>query len=139
MPDNTDFLGRGWSFPPTFRKQTRSVDMLTGEDDIRSSLEILLSTRLGERVMQSGYGTNLDNLVFEAVTTTMLTTMRDQIRRAIIFYEPRINLQRVEILTDRQAEGLLFIVIDYIVRSTNTRNNLVFPFYLNEATEVPNP
>lgn len=110
--------------------------MLSGEEDIRSSLEILLSTRVGERVMQAGYGTNLDQFVFESLTASFVTYMRDWIKKAIDFYEPRINLKKVDVVTDRQNEGILFIVLDYVTRSTNTRNNLVYPFYLNEGAET---
>lgn len=110
--------------------------MLSGEEDIRSSLEILLSTRVGERVMQPAYGTNLDQFVFEALSTSFVTYMRDWIKKAIDFYEPRIDLKKADVVTDRSNEGILFIVLDYVVRSTNTRNNLVYPFYLNEGTET---
>lgn len=136
MAKDETFLGRGWSFPPAFDKKTRGVVMLSGEEDIRSSLEILLSTRVGERVMQAGYGTNLDQFVFESLTASFVTYMRDWIKKAIDFYEPRINLKKVDVVTDRQNEGILFIVLDYVTRSTNTRNNLVYPFYLNEGAET---
>ncbi|MCB0570860.1 MAG: GPW/gp25 family protein [Phaeodactylibacter sp.] len=136
MAKDDNFLGRGWSFPTAFDKKTQSVSMLSGEEDIRSSLEILLSTRVGERVMQPAYGTNLDQFVFEALSTSFVTYMRDWIKKAIDFYEPRIDLKKADVVTDRSNEGILFIVLDYVVRSTNTRNNLVYPFYLNEGTET---
>lgn len=136
MAKDEAFLGKGWSFPPAFDKKTRGAVMLSGEEDIRSSLEILLSTRVGERVMQAGYGTNLDQFVFESLTTSFVTYMRDWIKKAIDFYEPRIDLKKVDVVTDRQNEGILFIVLDYVTRSTNTRNNLVYPFYLNEGAET---
>jgi len=73
MNDNTNFLGRGWSFPPEFNRASKSVTMLEQEKDIESSLNILLSTRLGERIMQPDYGCNLDEMVFEAMNLTMRT------------------------------------------------------------------
>jgi uncharacterized protein len=90
METNRAFLGRRWSFPPQFDRAAKGVLMLEEEADIQSSLEILLSTRLGERIMQPTYGCNLDDMVFEAMNLTMLTYMKDIIQNAILYHEPRI-------------------------------------------------
>jgi phage baseplate assembly protein W len=130
------FLGRGWSFPPEFDRQAKGVVMLEEEVDIQSSLHILLSTRLGERVMLPGYGCNMDSLVFEAMNLTLLTYMKDLVENAILYHEPRIELDKVVIDNSRQNEGLLLIEIKYLVRTTNSRYNYVYPFYLNEGTNL---
>jgi len=130
------FLGTGWSFPPLFDNQRGAVDMLSDQDDIRSSLEILLSTRPGERVMLPGYGCQLDELLFEPLTTTMKTYMQDLIRTAILYHEPRIEVHRIELEDSREAEGKILISVDYTIRATNSRFNYVFPFYLQEGTEL---
>lgn len=130
------FLGRGWSFPPTFDRQAKGVVMLEEEADIQSSLHILLSTRLGERVMLPGYGCNMDSLVFETMNLTLLTYMKDLVENAILYHEPRIELDKVVIDNSRQNEGLLLIEIKYLVRTTNSRYNYVYPFYLNEGTNL---
>jgi uncharacterized protein len=130
------FLGRGWSFPPAFDRQAKGVVMLEEEADIQSSLHILLSTRLGERVMLPTYGCNMDSLVFEAMNLTLLTYMKDLVENAILYHEPRIDLDKVVIDTTRQTEGLLLIEIIYVVRTTNSRYNYVYPFYLNEGTNL---
>lgn len=130
------FLGRGWSFPTEFNRQAKGVVMLEEETDIQSSLHILLSTRLGERVMLPGYGCNMDSLVFEAMNLTLLTYMKDLVENAILYHEPRIELDKVVIDTTQQNEGLLLIEIKYMVRTTNSRYNYVYPFYLNEGTNL---
>lgn len=130
------FLGRGWSFPTEFDRQAKGVFMLEEETDIQSSLHILLSTRLGERVMLPGYGCNMDSLVFEAMNLTLLTYMKDIVENAILYHEPRIELDKVVIDTTQQNEGLLLIEIKYMVRTTNSRYNYVYPFYLNEGTNL---
>jgi phage baseplate assembly protein W len=135
MSTDESFLGKGWGFPPTFNKTTRTVDMLTGEDDIRSSLEILLSTHVGERVMQPKYGCNLDRLIFEPVDTTLQAYIKDLVKTAILYFEPRIILNDV-VLIPRQMEGRIDIDIHYTVATTNTRNNYVYPFYIEEGSEV---
>lgn len=135
MADNRSFLGTGWGFPPTFRRSTGGVDMLSAEADIQSSLEILLSTRVGERVMQPKYGCNMDRLLFEPLDTTLQAYMKDLIRTAILYFEPRIILNDVA-LEPEVLEGRILIKIDYTVATTNTRNNFVYPFYVEEGVEI---
>jgi phage baseplate assembly protein W len=132
MTTDTSFLGRGWSFPPSFQRGA-GVQMLDGEDDIRSSLEILLSTRIGERVMQPEYGCNTDRMVFESMTTGFQTSMKNQIEKAILSDEPRIDLNNIDLVVQDPAAGIVLIIVDYTVRTTNTRGNLVYPFYLTEG------
>jgi len=136
MNSERAFLGRGWGFPPTFDKASKSVGMLEHEKDIESSLDILLSTRLGERIMQPNYGCNLDEMVFEAMNLTMLTYLKDLVENAILYFEPRIDLEGVEIDTSQELEGLLLIKITYTVRVTNSRFNYVYPFYKSEGSDL---
>ena len=136
--DDRAFLGRGWSFPPTFDRTVRGVLMLEHEADIASSLEILLTTAVGERVMVPQYGCNLDELAFESIDTRMRTLMADKIESAILYHEPRITLERVEIADDPVAmlEGRVLIGVTYRVKATNSRFNFVFPFYRDEGTDI---
>lgn len=133
MEETNSFLGRGWGFPPQFQKTGKEVVMLSDEEDIQSSLEILLSTRVGERIMQPGYGCNLDVLLFEPVTLTLQTYIKDLVFTAIYLYEPRISPENVE-LNVLENEGLIEVDVEYLIRATNARHNLVYPFYLGEAT-----
>lgn len=133
MAKEGDFLGRGWSFPPTFDRSRKEVLMLEAEEDIRSSLEILLSTELGERVMRPAFGWKRDRWLFESLTTTAATAIRKEVETALLFFEPRIDLRSVRLVSDQVQSGRAEIHIEYLVRSTNTRNNLVFPFYLSEV------
>ena len=129
------FLGRGWAFPVTFSKGGNAITMLEAEEDIKNSLEILLSTSLGERVMVPTYGCNLDRQIFESIDTTFSTYITEQIRTAIIYNEPRVKLESVDYEDDR-LNGKVLITINYTVISTNTRYNLVFPFFLEEGTDI---
>jgi len=130
------FLGTGWGFPPAFSNKSSDVGMLSDVDDIQSSLEILLTTRPGERVMRPDYGCNLDELVFEPLTTTFKTYIKDLISTAILYYEPRIEVNSIDLDDTGELEGRILIVIDYTVSATNTRFNFVYPFYKNEATDL---
>jgi uncharacterized protein len=128
------FLGRGWSFPPRFDPRTKEVVMVADEQDIVESLNILLSTHPGERVMLPNYGCDLRRMVFEEASEQTVTEIKDMIRKAILFYEPRITLNRVDAQLVDPLAGRLEILIDYTIRTTNTRHNLVYPFYLHQAT-----
>lgn len=136
MEMTKSFLGRGWSFPPEFNRGARSVKMLEDEADIKSSLEILLSTRLGERVMVPDYGCNLDELLFKPLNLTLKTYVTDLIKTAILYYEPRIDLNKVEIDPSDELNGVLLINLDYTIRTTNSRKNMVYPFYKEEGNEL---
>lgn len=133
---NRAFLGRGWTFPPTFRRNPARIGMLEEEADIVSSLEILLTTAPGERVMLPQYGCNLEELVFETLDTRMKTLMADKVESAILYHEPRIELERVRLDESREVEGVILIEIIYRVKATNSRFNFVFPYYKLEGTDI---
>lgn len=135
MAKDGSFLGTGWGFPPSFERGPLAVAMISDEEDIRSSLEILLSTGVGERVMWPLYGCDMHRLLFEPLDTTLQAYMEDLIRTAILYFEPRILLNEVT-LAPQSLEGRIDIVIDYTVAATNTRTNYVYPYYRREGTEV---
>lgn len=112
------------------------MDMLEEEADVASSLEILLGTLPGERILQPHYGCNLRDAVFESLDTRLKTLMADLVESAILYHEPRIELQAVDMDDSRQAEGIIQIHITYRVKSTNSRFNFVYPFYINEGTDI---
>ena len=136
MKINTDFLGTGWSFPPEFNKTEGKLARTTDVEDINNSLKILLSTRPGERVMFPNYGCDLQEMLFKPLDLTLTTQMKGIVERAILYHEPRINILSIEIDTQDELEGEVLIQVDYEVRNTNTRSNIVFPFYKGEATEI---
>ena len=131
-----DFLGKGWSFPPSFNAALKSVEMTEKEEDINRSLQILLTTRTGERIMQPKYGCNMDEMVFEPLSTQVKTIIKDKIKTAILYLEPRIDVTSITINTTNELEGEILIEIEYVVRATNNRFNFVFPYYINEGTEL---
>jgi len=132
------FLGRGWGFPPTFDYDTGSVQMLEEVEDIYSSLHILLTTITGERIMQPRFGCNLEELLFESIDTTLKTLIIDKIETSILYFESRIKPLRIDLIDDLELEGKLLIEVDFVVKSTNSRFNFVFPFYKNEGSQILN-
>jgi uncharacterized protein len=130
------FLGTGWSFPPTFESDTGSVTMVSNEEDIKQSLNILLSTSLGERVMQPEYGCNLTDYLFESLSSSVIGYIKDRVKNAILYYEPRIIAGKIEVTSDASfelVEGRFTISIEYTIAGTNSRFNYVYDYYKNEA------
>jgi phage baseplate assembly protein W len=136
METEQDFLGIGWSFPPEFKESTKAVAMLTDEADIKSSLEILLSTKIGERIMQPKYGCNMDELLFNPLNRTLKTFVSELIKTAILYHEPRIDVEKIDITQGDDLSGELLVLIDFKVRATNSRINMVYPFYQQEGTNL---
>ena len=132
LEDN--FLGRGWSFPPTFKPQ--GLVMTTGVEDIERSLDILLTTRLRERVLSPDFGSDLQEYVFEPIDTTLRTRLRAVVKAAILYYEARILLLDVFIEEPVESPGTLLIDIHFKIRATNARHNYVYPYYKNEGTDL---
>lgn len=133
---NRSFLGRGWKFPPSFNKTRRQAEMVEKEEDIREALHIILLTTKGERILQPEFGSDLKRHFFDSITNTKITQLTEDIRRAILMGEPRVICESVEARRDMENEALLLFKITYIVRSTNNRSNIVFPFYIDEGTSV---
>lgn len=131
---SSGFLGRGWAFPPTFHEGGALVEMVEGEEDINQSLWILFSTSLNERVMNHGYGCGLSTLIFKDIDQELVNSVRGMVEDAVLRFEPRIDVQEVVVHQDESEWGLIHITLTYTVRATNNRYNLVYPFYLYEAS-----
>ena len=135
-PDNL-FLGTGWKFPPVFSRESAAVEMVGAAEDIQESLSILMSTAPGERVMVPEFGCALWRMVFEKLDVTTTTEMEGLVRRAILRWESRVDVDEVRVAADPGVEGLVRIHVAYTIRRINTRSNLVYPFYVNEMTLAP--
>lgn len=134
MKKNKDFLGQGWAFPPDFSWDQKGIQMVSAEEDINQSLHILFTTQFGERIMEHEYGCNLRSLISEKFDATAVALLKSTLETAIIYHEPRIKLIKIEATDNIHEKGSILLDIDYLIRTTNTRTNLVYPFYMFEAT-----
>jgi phage baseplate assembly protein W len=130
------FLGRGWTFPPSFDRINNANQMASDLTDIEESIRIILGTTPGERMMQPQFGCQIKRVVFEQISSNLVMEINHVIGNALLNFEPRIKFLQAVFLDDVNMEGLVHIRIDYSIITTNTRHNIVYPFYIAEGTNV---
>jgi phage baseplate assembly protein W len=126
------FLGVGWAFPPRLEPDGRIAEAVY-EQDVREAVTIVLGTNPGERVMRPDFGAGLNRFVFEPVNATMLARVQTQVRDSLVTWEPRIDVEQVAVRPQGDPPSTLLIELTYRVRATNSLQNLVYPFYLEEG------
>lgn len=126
------FLGIGWNFPPDV-DENGQVKMARYEESIHQSIWMILSTSPGERLMRPAFGSNLQDLVFRVNNAGLAGAVISAVREALAVWEPRIDVLNVNAFADKTNSNLLHIEINYQVRATNSRFNLVYPFYLEQV------
>lgn len=127
------FLGVGWAFPPCETKAGATATAAY-EEDVHQAILIILSTDWGERVMRPDFGAGLRSFVFGPLSQTMLQQVQTRVKESLVKWEPRIDVEGVNVTIDPDNQGCLLIAITYFVRVTNTLTNLVYPFFLEEGT-----
>lgn len=133
--DPKAFLGAGWAFPFDLAADG-AAQTARHEEDVRQAILIILGTNPGERVMRPSFGAGLDDFLFEPISAGTLERVRRRVEEALIDFEHRVDLERVEVTPAGAPINRLEIAIDYRVRTTNTLHNLVYPFYLEEGNET---
>jgi phage baseplate assembly protein W len=123
----SDFIGSGWGFPAAVSR-AGSVRLVNGTEELDASIRMILSTIPGERVMRPDFGCAMWSLVFAPLTAGTLGLIEQAVREALERWEPRVRLEQVETVPDRDT-GTVHIELAYRVRATNDVRNLVFPFY----------
>jgi phage baseplate assembly protein W len=126
-----EFLGSGWAFP--VRVDERGAVAAIGQEDaVRQAIWLILSTTPGERAMRPAFGAGLADLVFAPNSPATHGLVVSAVRDALVEEEPRIDLVDVTAAADPADPGRLLVEVDYTVRATNSRYNLVYPFYLQQ-------
>ncbi len=130
-----DFLGKGWKYQPDKPVSVKDggIAYSEGEDSIKESIMIILGTAKGARVMRPDFGCDINRLVFALNNTTTATLAESYIREALLKWEPRIEVTDMNIATDEEERNKLLVNIEYIIKTSNTKDNLVYPFYLERG------
>jgi phage baseplate assembly protein W len=131
----SDFTGAGWRFP-ILPDATGALGYVAGDENVEQSLRILLLTELGQRVMRPDFGSKAARLVFAPGSIDFLGLLETTVREAIRDWEPRISLEYASAEADPDDQTRVSVRLGYKVRATNTRHNLVFPFYLGSEGQA---
>lgn len=133
--ESKNFLGCGLKFPIQIDARTGKLAMVSGEDDIREAIGILLRTNRGERVMRPDYGSNVLEYMFSPSTLSTAQNIAYDVKRQLSLEEPRITDIDVQCRLENEAEGSVIVEVSYTVSDTNNRYNHVYPFYVTEGSE----
>ena len=124
-----EFLGTGWRFP--IRPDAAGgLGYVSADENVEQSLRVALMTAAGERVMRPTFGSKARQLVFAPGSLLFLHQLETTVRETVRDWEPRVELEDVLAEADPRDETRITVSIRYRVRATNTKQNLVFPFYL---------
>jgi phage baseplate assembly protein W len=130
------FLGSGWAFPVKFSEGNLQLNMTMYEANINDSIDLILMTRQGERIMEAQFGSGLQQFFFRKMDETLKGELSDAVKTSLLNNEPRIKVIAVTVSYADPVNGLVTIGIDYVYNQTNTRHNYVFPFHLTEGTNL---
>jgi phage baseplate assembly protein W len=131
MNGEQEFLGVGWKFPVRLKQQ--EIELSRGEQDLQEAIWIILSTAFGERLMHPDFGCGIHDLIFAPNNISTAGLARFYVEQALLRWEPRIDLEEVDVQADPADRALLLISVTYRVRATDSRFNLVYPFYLTRG------
>lgn len=121
-------LGVGWAFP--VKPLGGALTFAKYEQDIERAIPLILLTEWAERPMLPEFGAGLRRFVFEPSSPATYRAIEQVVQRALIDWEPRINVETVTVTPDDIEPNLLLIAIDFAIRATDTSYNRVYPFYL---------
>jgi len=128
------FLGVGWWFPPCTAADGSTL-VAKYETDVEQAIRIIIGTDWGERVMRPDFGAGLRSFVFGPLNQTTIQQVQTRVQESLVKWEPRIDVESVVVTVDATERNKLLVAITYRVRATNTRNNLVYDFYLQEGAQ----
>ena len=127
------FLGVGWQFPVMRDEPKQRFALAEYEESIKQSIWIILFTAKGERVMRPEFGCGIHELVFAPNDAATRGMAEHHVDEALRLWEPRIEVLEVQATAAGAQDEELRISIDYRVRTTDSRFNLVYPFYLERG------
>ena len=132
-----EFIGRGWAFPLR-TDSTGGIAMVSREREVEEAIRLILGTTPGERPMRPEFGCRIHDFIFGLADGTTANEITVEVKRALLRWEPRIDVEDVVVSFDALDQSLLYIDVRYSLRQSNDRRNLVFPFYVipGEAAEA---
>lgn len=135
MAENQNFIGKGFAFPMQI-DALGGTEMSHDEENIRQCMMLILGTAPGERMRRPKFGCAIHDILFEPNTAVTAAKIEYEVKRALIDYEPRIGDVEVTAKPDENEQSRMNVTIAYTIRKTNTKANLVYPFYLRKEGEA---
>ena len=132
---SNEFVGSGWAFPLR-TSMTGGMAMVADEREVAEAIRIILGTSVGERPMRPEFGSRIYDFVFDEADAATAARLAYAVREALERWEPRIELDAVNVTVDDINRNLLYIDIGYHIRDDNDPRNLVFPFYVIPEEEA---
>lgn len=126
----TGFLGSGLDFPVRIGADGQFV-RASDAKAIERAITLVLGTARGERLMRPDFGSDLSDFLFQPFNDVNRGRMATAVQNALIAWEPRIRVLAVRVTASPGDPATALIDIEYEIRSSNTRRNLVYPFYLD--------
>ena len=124
-----EFLGQGLAFPLQISQQG-GIALARGVHDIEQAIRIILGTAPGERVMRPEFGCRVHELIFAPDNAATRGLLAYYVEEALIRWEPRIAVRRIDVTSDPGRDGTLLVEIKYEVKTTHDERSIVYPFYL---------
>jgi len=129
MPNDREFLGRGWRFPVAVNL-TGGISSSALEENVRESIFVILGTATGERVNRPDFGCRIHDLMFAPNNDETAARAEFYCVEAIYNFEPRIEEVRCKALPNHDEPNRLDVRITYMIAGKSDKKNLVYPFYL---------
>ena len=123
-----EFVGSGWAFPLEL-DQTGAFALVSDEREIEQAIRLILGTAYGERPMRPDFGCRIHDFVFAEASATTAGQIAAEVRASLARWEPRIDVDDVDVNAEPSDQSLLYIDVRYHIRHRNDPRNLVFPFY----------
>lgn len=126
---NREFLGQGLAFPLHVNPRGE-IALAKGNEDIEQAIRIILGTAPGERLMRPEFGCRVHELLFAPQNAATEGLIVYYVEQALGRWEPRIDVQDVEVVPDPDRQGVLTVEITYRVKTTHDERSIIYPFYL---------
>ena len=118
-----DTFGRGLSFPLRVGTDGRLATS-SDEANVRESLQLILLTEPGERVMREDFGCGLKRFLFEPNNATTRALIQERVANAVARWEPRVRVDAVSVDADPDEPTAIVVVLHFRLVATNTPGQL---------------
>ena len=82
---------------------------------VRQAMKNIIYTNLNERPFEPNWGSQIRQLMFEPIDDTTGNALERLIQQAITNHEPRVNMQRVQVLANQAQNEYRVYVYYYIL------------------------